>query len=335
MENLIPIPQQNQQLSVRNIETVTEEINILTAQAQTTAIAYIIELGRRLTEAKAMLPHGEWTKWLKDKVNYSQSTANNYMKIYEEYGTKAPALLGSVANSQAFANLNYSKAVALLAVEREEREEFVIKNDVESLSTRELNEMIKERNKERQRAEEAEKEIERLRTYEKEVKDSKLKVDEADAELLKAQLEKKKLEEQIGKLKSTLDAKDKEIENLENNTALSDEAFEKAKEEARQELKQELENIEQREKSLLSAKLEAEKQAKDAEEKIIALEKQLKMADKDTSEFEAIFNHFQDDADKLLEIINKVKNADLEKAKKLLFAVKEVAKALFSTKLGE
>lgn len=99
MENLIPIPQQNQQLSVRNIETVTEEINILTAQAQTTAIAYIIELGRRLTEAKAMLPHGEWAGWLKDKVNYSQSTANNYMKIYEEYGTQTPALLGSAANS--------------------------------------------------------------------------------------------------------------------------------------------------------------------------------------------------------------------------------------------
>lgn len=231
--------------------------------------------------------------------------------------------------------MSYSKAVALLAVEREEREEFVIENDVESLSTRELNEMIKERNKERKRAEEAEKEIERLRTYEKEVKDSKLKVDEADAELLKAQLEKKKLEEQIGKLKSTLDAKDKEIENLETNTALSDEAFEKAKEEARQELKQELENIEQREKSLLSAKLEAEKQAKDAEEKILALEKQLKMADKETSEFKAVFDHFQDDADKLLEIINKVKNTDFEKAKKLLFAVKEVAKALFSTKLGE
>ena len=326
---------QEAQLSVRNIDTITEEINVLTAQAQTMAIAYIIELGRRLTEAKAMLSHGEWGAWLKEKVNYSQSTANNYMKIYEEYGTQAPALLGSVANSQAFANLNYSKAVALLAVDREEREEFIEQNDVNSLSTREFNEMIKERNKERKRAEEAEKEIERLRTFEKEITENKLKVDEANADLLKVQLEKKKLEEQISKLKSTLDAKDKEIENLENNPALSDEAFEKAKEEARQELKKELENLEQREKSLLSAKLDAEKQAKDAEEKILMLEKQLKMADKDTSEFKAIFDHFQDDADKLLGIINKIKISNFEKAKKLLFAIKEVAKNLFSAKLGE
>ena len=332
MEDLIP--QQNQ-LSVRDINTITEEINVLSAQAKNMAIAYIIELGRRLTEAKGMLSHGEWGAWLKEKVNYSQSTANNYMKIYEEYGTNQPALIGGFVNSQAFANLGYSKAIALLAMNREEREEFIEQNDVNSLSTRELNALIKERDEERKRAEEAEKEIERLRTFEKEVTENKLKVDEANADLLKVQLEKKKLEEQIGKLKSTLDAKDREIENLENNPALSDEAFEKAKEEARQELKKKLENIEQREKSLLSAKLDAEKQAKDAEEKILALEKQLKMADKDTSEFKAVFDHFQDDADKLLEIINKIKISDLEKAKKLLFAVKEVAKNLFSAKLGE
>lgn len=332
MENLIP--QQNQ-LSVRNIDIVTQEINILTAQAQNMAIAYIIELGRRLKEAKGMLSHGEWGAWLKEKVSYSQSTANNYMKIYEEYGTQTPALLGSIANSQAFANLSYSKAIALLNVDREEREEFVEQNDVNSLSTRELNALIKERDKERKRAEEAEKEAERLRSFEKEVKESKLKVDEANADLLKVQMEKKKLEKEIGELQSTLDLKDQEISNLESNPALSEETYKMAKEEARQELKKELEDLEQREKSLLSAKLDAEKQVKDAEEKILMLEKQLKMADKDTSEFKAIFDHFQDDADKLLEIISKIKISDFEKAKKLLFAIKKVARNIFSVKLGD
>ena len=332
MENLIP--QQNQ-LSVRNIDIVTQEINILTAQAQNMAIAYIIELGRRLKEAKGMLSHGEWGAWLKEKVSYSQSTANNYMKIYEEYGTQTPALLGSIANSQAFANLSYSKAIALLNVDREEREEFVEQNDVNSLSTRELNALIKERDKERKRAEEAEKEAERLRSFEKEVKESKLKVDEANADLLKVQMEKKKLEKEIGELQSTLDLKDQEISNLESNPALSEETYKKAKEEVRQELKEELNDLEQRENSLLSAKLDAEKQVKDAEEKILMLEKQLKMADKDTSEFKAIFDHFQDDADKLLEIISKIKNSDFEKAKKLLFAIKKIAKNIFSVKLGD
>ena len=82
MENNIII-QENQQPSVRNIDTITSEILNIKAYAQNTALVCAIELGRRFKEAKSMLPHGEWGKWLKDTVDFSQSSVNNYMKIFE------------------------------------------------------------------------------------------------------------------------------------------------------------------------------------------------------------------------------------------------------------
>jgi hypothetical protein len=35
-----------------------------------------IEIGRRLKEAKELVPHGEWGKWLEELVSYSQRMAD-------------------------------------------------------------------------------------------------------------------------------------------------------------------------------------------------------------------------------------------------------------------
>lgn len=337
MENLIP--QQNQQLSVRDIDTVTEEINVLTAQAKTMAIAYIIELGRRLKEAKAMLPHGEWANWLNDKVNYSQSTANNYMRIYEEFGSPDSALLGFMPNSQALEKLSYSKAIALLTMNKEDRAEFIEQNDIDSLSSREIQKLIKERDEERKRAENAEKEAQELLKYKEQVRDSDYKVQEAEADLLKARFEKKQLEDKISELKNTIDAKDSEIQNLIDNPAVSEKTIKEihtqADKDALAKYNKQLELAKAREINLQREKQEAEQAANEAKRKVEELEKQLKLSDKNVSEFEAIFNRFQEDGDKLLSIIATVEKTDFETAKKLLFAAKAVAKEIFAAKLGE
>lgn len=70
----------------RDIETVTSEIIILKNQAQSMAIDFAIEIGGKLTEAKELVKHGEWGDWLKNKVDFSQSQANNLMKVYENRG---------------------------------------------------------------------------------------------------------------------------------------------------------------------------------------------------------------------------------------------------------
>ena len=60
-----------------------------------------------------------------------------------------------MANVQTFGNLNYSKALALLSVPAEEREEFVQETDVAGRTPRELQAAIKERDEARRIAEEA------------------------------------------------------------------------------------------------------------------------------------------------------------------------------------
>ena len=112
----------------RSIENITEEIQELKAEAQCTAVYYICRIGKRLAEAKSILPHGEWAEWLANKVEFSQRTASDFMRIYKEYGSDQTSLFGG--NSQAIANLGYTKALQLLAIPAAEREDFVEENNV-------------------------------------------------------------------------------------------------------------------------------------------------------------------------------------------------------------
>lgn len=129
---------------IRTPEIVAAEINSIKNQTRNIVLFNSIEIGRRLVEAKEIMEHGNFGEWLKNAVDYSQSTANNLMKIYEEYGADQGALFGDNAKSQTLGNLTYSQAVALLGIPREEREAFVQENDVEALSVRKLQELVKE-----------------------------------------------------------------------------------------------------------------------------------------------------------------------------------------------
>lgn len=139
------------QVQAREIGIVTAEIRELCNQARATAVAYIVEIGRRLYEAKGMLSHGEWGEWLKNEVDFSHSTANNYMRLFDEYGANQMTIFGAVANSQTIGNLPYSKALALLAVPASERENFAEEVKADELSVKELEKAIKERDEERKR----------------------------------------------------------------------------------------------------------------------------------------------------------------------------------------
>jgi len=148
---------------VRTVEVVTLEIRTLQRQAQQVVLGYAIEIGRRLEEVKAMLPHGRWGDYLKNEVAYSQSTAQNFMRIFREYGASQQSLFGGVANSQTLGNLTYTKALQLLAIpDAEDRERFAIENDVEHMSVRELNEALKARDEAEEKAAAAQDEAGRL-----------------------------------------------------------------------------------------------------------------------------------------------------------------------------
>ena len=87
--------------TTRTPDVIAAEIRALTS----TMLTSVIEIGRRFAEAKAMLPHGQFGPWLESSTGYSQRTANNYMRLFEEYGDSQGSLFGATVNSQAFANL--------------------------------------------------------------------------------------------------------------------------------------------------------------------------------------------------------------------------------------
>lgn len=61
-------------------DRLVSEIRMITEQTKQVVLFNSIEIGRRLTEAKAMVKRGTWGTWLKERVDYSQRTANNFMK---------------------------------------------------------------------------------------------------------------------------------------------------------------------------------------------------------------------------------------------------------------
>lgn len=155
----------------RTPELIAAEINHIKDQTRTMFIYNSIEIGRKLCEVKQFITHGDWAKWLKANVDFSQSTANNLIRIFEEYGAEQMALFGETgAKSQALANLSYTQAVALLGVPAEEREAFIEEHDIDSMSTRELQQAIKERDQAKQQQKGLE---EKLKATEKDAQDNK------------------------------------------------------------------------------------------------------------------------------------------------------------------
>lgn len=156
-------------ITVRDIEIITTEIKTIEMQVAKAAIYGCIEIGKRLVEAKEVVGHGNWGKYLEEKVCYSQQWATNLMNLYREYGNQQESLFDSFANSKSFGNIDVTKHILLLAVPAEERAEFAEDHDAEHSTVKELKEAIRDRdanlqaaNQQAARAEKAEAEVEKL-----------------------------------------------------------------------------------------------------------------------------------------------------------------------------
>lgn len=94
----------------------------------------ILSIGKLLLEVKTTLKHGEWIEWVQNEVEFSQATANRFMKIFKEF-----------SNSSTLINLGYSKLTLLSSIPKKDRDEFIesIEN-IETVSFRVLNDKVKE-----------------------------------------------------------------------------------------------------------------------------------------------------------------------------------------------
>lgn len=310
---------ENKELApVREISVVTAEIIELKRQARNTALYYIIEIGRRLTEAKSVLPHGEWANWLENEVEFSQSSANNFMKLYDEYGSQQLSLFGAVSNSQSFANLPYTKALLLIGVDKEEREEFAKEVDAEHCSVSELKQAIKERDEAKKRAAE----LETINKASAEA-DEKLKAATAEIEELKKDLlfAEEKMKTETEKLK-------KKIENPTVPKEKVDELTKKAESDAKAKYEKQISNLQSKIADAETAKRRLEGEVKMSAARLKEAEDKIKLQNPDISAFETLFKSVQQTISQMQSLIVKIGESDDATAKKLETALKALGERL-------
>ena len=321
-------------VTVRDIHIVTTEIKMIRQQVNQVALNGAIEIGRRLCEAKEMLPHGEWGRWLREEADFSQQSANNFMRLFDEYGDSQITIFGAVANSKTIGNLPYTKALRLLAVPAEEREAFAEEVDAANLSVRELDKAIKDRDAAEERAAAAEDERDgvkkalsaaenRLRNAETAASAAKSRAETAEKQ---AEDLRVKLETAESKAK---DAK-KKLKELKENPEIPADRLEQLRREAREEAAKEAEKQAERDRAALQAEKDkaeeaakaAVREAEQAAERLAAAQKQLAMANPDAAVFGNLFERVQDDWNRLHGAWLKVSAADPALGEKLRAAAR-------------
>lgn len=292
----------------RTIEAITGDI----LEAQRKGGEAVLTIGRCLIEAKDMLRHGEWLPWLAEKVGYSEKTAQNFMRLAREF-----------SNPQAIADLGATKALKLLALPVDEREQFVADHNVIDMTTRQLEAAIKERDEARVHAQQAEQER-------SEAQQSAQKLREA---LDAMQQERQIADQEVQKLTEELDELKARPVEVAVETVVDQEAIDKAKDEARAEMQAKLDKAKE-------AAAKARDRQKQAEAKLDQVQTQLQdaerarknavlAADEDMAAFKVLFQQAQENANKLRGILLKLRaREDPAAAQGVEKALKALAEAI-------
>lgn len=127
---------EEQQLVKKDLQTIEKEILFYKNNIGES----VFEIGKRLIEVQSRLEDKTFREWLKEKVNFSRSTAYNFIKVAQEFDLKTVKTFGQ------------SKVFELAKIDKKDRELFL--NDthiingkektVEEMSVRELKKAMKE-----------------------------------------------------------------------------------------------------------------------------------------------------------------------------------------------
>ncbi len=304
----------------RNIQTVTTEIRTIVRQTQQVMLSAAIEIGRRLTEAKGMVPYGEWGSYLRDEVEFSQSSANNFMRLFEEYGDRQESLFS--VDSQALENLPYTKALRLLAIPAEERAEFAAEHDVENLSTRELEKAIRERDDAlaaKTAAEQAKKDADQSAIdMAKDIENIKRQKEEADQKSELLVNEVKNLKDKLNKAQAAERAANQKVSELRENPSLPEKLMEQMRSEVQAEDAEKVLN--ETEAALSGARervRQIEQEKKSLQDRLETAQKQILLLSPEAAVYRACFNQVKQDFANLLMALDSVKKSDAELGAKL------------------
>lgn len=307
--------------SGRSINTVTAEIVAISNQAAQMAYMSMIEIGKRLVEAKALVDHGEWGGYLKNEVKFSQRTANNFMQIYERSR--------SGANSQTFANLGYSQIVKLLAIPDEELEEFTETHDVKNMSVRQLEQAIRERDDARKELEKAKADADTAKATARDAEQRLLDLQQQAAAAKSSegawQKEIDSLNAKLNKATAAEEKAKKKLDDLKKNPVVPDslreqlmaEASAKASNQIRAELQGQLEAAQQEAQSAARQRDAAEKAVQEAKAQLASVKKSNAMANPDVLAFNFLCKQTVENINKLSGYYIKVSAADPEMGEKM------------------
>lgn len=335
-------------ITARDSEIIATEINTIKEDTREIVIANAIRIGGKLIEAKNMVPYGEWGKWLQEKVEYSQSTANDLMNMYRDWEQNKGSLFDNWTDSETYAKLSYSAHKALMKLPFEDRREFAERVDAENMSTRELERAVRDElaaaQKERDAAME---ELDEVRcgksAAEQRVEDLQEELAEAHrqehAQQEAAQLardEVNRLNTELEKARKQADRKEKEAEKARKQLESAQKAEKSAQEQLEQlkanpkipaammqQLQLEAEQEAARKATVdlrkqldaaVAGKTAAENKSKELEAKVAAMEKSSKLADPEIAKFLALCEQLQEDHNRIKELYTKTKLTDETKA---------------------
>lgn len=127
-----------QVLEFKDLEQIRDDI----IESKKIISKNIIYIGLKLIEVKKYLSGESFDKWVKREVNFSRSTAYNFIKVAQEFDEKTVQTLGQ------------SKIFELLKIEKSERKKFMNKSysidkkekTISEMSVRELKRIVREEN---------------------------------------------------------------------------------------------------------------------------------------------------------------------------------------------
>lgn len=323
--------QKAQPPQARDIEAITAEI----LDAKRAGGEAILTIGRGLMEAKALLPHGEWLPWLEERVEFSEKAAQNFMRIARNY-----------ANPQALADLGATKALMLLAVPDNARDEFIStphlvdgeEKTVIDMTSRELDRAIKERDEalraaaqaqaDRAAAEQARKKMAEDMALANSRMEGLRDEAEAQAERLKtARANAERLEAELRELRSR---------PVEVAVQVDEAAVEAARREAEAAMRSKLDRAKAAEKKaredlmeLTSALQRAKMEREDALQRLDAMQRAEKRAAMASNEdlvlFRELFERVQEQVNRIHGLLLKARDKDADRAEKMSKALLALA----------
>lgn len=259
-----------------DLPTITAEIKYISKSMNNMLLQCLIEIGKRFAKAKTLVQYGKWGEYCEKYTGYKQAMAENYIKIYKEYGADQQSLFGNFENSESIKNLGVTKLIELTAIPADEREHFVEENNItEETTVKQLHKLIQEKTDALDRAEKkqavAEKKLEeQIKQSEQAAKDKQLMIERLQAEL--------------------------DIRNAEPATVPQDELekmMQEADENAKKSLQKEIDRLtEENEKAVQAAEKSKEKYKK-LKDEVSAEKEKVDAAEKENAELKQTIEKLQ------------------------------------------